>query len=64
MSVNDICLNIITRSNVDEIKDLNNTLSVIHAWQPPLVFDIVNTTKFCGPLVKIVEQVSKRLSLK
>lgn len=66
MSINDICLNI--PYNISEILGhnqsiyLNRTISIIDGWLPPLVFNI-NTDRgpLCGPVVKIVEQVSKRL---
>ncbi len=68
MSINDICLNIpyyeaeFVARNVTY--DFNTTISFIEAPEPPLVFTINNDTKICGPLVKILENLSEKLGSK
>ncbi len=67
-NLNDICLSIPYMDSHEimgpnETIDLNRTLNFIHGWLPPLIFTI-DIKIICGPIIKIVEQLSKKLGLK
>lgn len=68
MSINDICFNIpynkTVNLNHNALIETNSTLSFIEGWQPPLVFMHNDLTRMCGPLVKILEIMSKKLGSK
>ncbi len=71
MSINNICLNTIPY-DISEISDqneainLNKSISFIDGWMVPFIFEmkLINSTVMCGPLVKIVEILGKKLDFK
>lgn len=69
MFINDICVNILY--NISEIMghnegtNLNGTISVMDGFEPPLLFNYITSTgPLCGPIAKIVEQVSKIMGVR
>ncbi len=68
MSITDICLNIPFYENVildqNYTFDINKTISFIEGFRMPLIFNKLNETQICGPLVKILENLAKRIGSK
>jgi len=71
MKLNDICLDIPSNQTISFVKNgiinstenSNNTLVFVDAWSPPLIYS-VGASNLCGPIVKIIEEFSKRLGNK
>jgi len=67
MSKNDICLDIPINETFslfkDQTKNSTNLLSFIDAWNPPLIYYPFGN-QLCGPIIKILEELSKRTGYK
>jgi hypothetical protein len=63
MKLNDICLDIPANQTINFVENgivnSNNTLTFIDSWGPPLIYTPYGSI-ICGPIIKIIEELSKR----
>jgi len=67
MKLNDICSDIPSNQTINLVKNgivnSNDTLTFIDWWNPPLIYNFGESI-LCGPLVKVLEELSKRIGYK
>jgi len=63
MKLNEICFDILNNQTINfhknQIVNSNDTLSFIDGWASPLIYPMGKSI-LCGPIIKIIEELSKR----